>query len=124
VQVKALAVACPDSACRAVAACATFPPFLQDGKPATEDLKEYGMACHELGPGLLDAFNMDFGNKLWDEAGRALRRNKKAGSDQANGFHVEENGWMQVFSEVGRCVCVVGCCVYHLLLFSRFNGAG
>jgi hypothetical protein len=74
-----------------------------------EDIKEYGMECHDLGPGLLDVFNMNFGDKLQDDAGRALRRSKKAGSDQANSFHLEENAWMQAFSEV-RSVLFISCC--------------
>lgn len=68
------------------------------------------MVCHDLGPGLLDVFQVDFGNKLKDDAARELRRSKKAGSDQANGFHVGENAWMQAFSQVCCCFYLLLCC--------------
>jgi hypothetical protein len=62
------------------------------------------MSCAEAGPGLLDTFNADFGSLLADDAAKALRRQgrSKAGSDQANGFHLEENAWMQTFAKVCR----------------------
>lgn len=87
--------------------CVRFPAVLvmrtQDGKLAQADLDTYGMVCRDIGPGLLDAYKMDFGDKLADEAARALRRTKKAGSDQANGCYLQQNAWMQAFSEVRVC---------------------
>lgn len=76
---------------------------LQDGSAAQSDIKELGLACADAGPGLVDAFEVDFGDLLQDEAARPLLRlSKKLGSDQANGCHLDadSNAWLQAFEQV------------------------
>lgn len=96
--VAVLCLSCAFSApllCRAVLYCC------QDGKVAKDDLEQWGMTHHELGPDLKTTFELDFGGLLQDDAFRALlHKGNKGGKDQANGFHMEENQWMNVFQEV------------------------
>jgi hypothetical protein len=58
------------------------------------------MSCPELGPSLLHAYDLEFADKLQDDAARVLRVSRKQGSDQANGFHADSNPWLEVFREV------------------------
>lgn len=80
--------------------------LLQDGKPAKDDLARWGTtpSCRDMCPDLKSTWELDFGDLLQDDAYRALVSKHKAGKDQANGLHAEDNKWMTVFKEVGR-VC-------------------
>lgn len=80
-----------------------------------------GLVCHNLGPSPAQAYQLEFGDLLHDEAARALRSLSSSSSSGgrggkqdggaagggANGFHAEENQWVKAFAAVRRGVC---CC--------------
>jgi hypothetical protein len=93
-----------DLSARVLSICRHCYCFPQAGPAADSDIKEFGMSCHELGPSLLHAYDLDLGDKLRDDAARVLRSSRKQGSDQANGFHAESNPWLEAFQEVSAWV--------------------
>jgi hypothetical protein len=95
----------------------------QDGKAAKDDLEHWGMNNYEFGPDLKNTFELDFGTMLHDDAFRALlHKGHKGGNDQANGFHLEDNPWMDVFQDVRVQGFAVSCRILsrqHSFLISR-----
>lgn len=73
---------------------------MQSDDVAKDLVEKMGMRCSNMGPGLMDAYNMDFGDLLDDEAVKALMPSRKDKGGVTNGLNLEDNPVLRTFAEV------------------------